>query len=250
MAQVTRLGLYGGARAPYAGFVAATATAAITGTATASITEADIVTGGKTLIITLTNDTWVASGATFNAIRQDIIDGLDAAASPALGWNDEVRDKEVVAAVVRDSDTQVTITLTASALYDITATETITITVPATAVTAAAPITATPTFSVVIAVVTSTTGGVRRHRFLRRGPRLPWEDKETEEKRDEPVVVAKSKRKRIKLPAEVKQAAAEAIPLETHITIDAPKIKLPGVGTAVLQVPDDEEEAVLLALLQ
>lgn len=33
--------------------------AAITGTVTASITEADIVTGGKTIIITLTGDTWV-----------------------------------------------------------------------------------------------------------------------------------------------------------------------------------------------
>jgi hypothetical protein len=36
-------------------------TAAITGTATASITEADIVTGGKTIIITLTGDTWRAA---------------------------------------------------------------------------------------------------------------------------------------------------------------------------------------------
>jgi hypothetical protein len=36
-------------------------TAAVTGTATASITEADIVTGGKTIIITLDGDTWIAS---------------------------------------------------------------------------------------------------------------------------------------------------------------------------------------------
>lgn len=35
------------------------ATAAVTGTATASIDESDIVTGGKTIIITLTGDTWV-----------------------------------------------------------------------------------------------------------------------------------------------------------------------------------------------
>ena len=32
--------------------------AAVTGTATASITETDIVSGGKTIIITLTGDTW------------------------------------------------------------------------------------------------------------------------------------------------------------------------------------------------
>ena len=36
-------------------------TAAVTGTATASITEADVVAGNKTIIITLTGDTWIAS---------------------------------------------------------------------------------------------------------------------------------------------------------------------------------------------
>ena len=36
-------------------------TAALTGTATSSITEADVVTGGKTIIITLTGATWVAN---------------------------------------------------------------------------------------------------------------------------------------------------------------------------------------------
>jgi hypothetical protein len=35
-------------------------TAAITGTATGSITEADIVSGGKTIIITLTGDTFIS----------------------------------------------------------------------------------------------------------------------------------------------------------------------------------------------
>ena len=39
---------------------AAGAAAALTGTATASITEADIVTGGKTIIATLTDDTYVS----------------------------------------------------------------------------------------------------------------------------------------------------------------------------------------------
>jgi len=36
-----------------------TPTAALTGTATASITEADVVAGGKTIILTLTGDTWI-----------------------------------------------------------------------------------------------------------------------------------------------------------------------------------------------
>ena len=35
-------------------------TAAITGTATATIDEADVVAGGKTIVTTLTSDTWVA----------------------------------------------------------------------------------------------------------------------------------------------------------------------------------------------
>lgn len=128
---------------------AAAVTAAITGTSTASITESDVVTGGKTIIITLTGDTWVASGATFDAQRQNIIDGLDSAQSELAGWNAEVRDKESVTAVVRTSDTVVTITLSASASYDITAQETITVTVPASAlVTSASAITGSPTFTV------------------------------------------------------------------------------------------------------
>lgn len=123
-------------------------TAAVTGTVTPSTTEADIVAGGETIIITLTADTWVASGATFDAQRQNIIDGLDSAESEATGWNNEVRDNLAVTDVVRTSDTVVTVTLSAQAAYDITAQETITVTVPGTALTAGNPITATPTFIV------------------------------------------------------------------------------------------------------
>ena len=125
--------------------------AAVTGTVTNNISESDIVSGGRTIIITLTNDTWVAAGATFDAQRQNIINGLDSAQSEATGWNAEVRDNEVVGAVVRTSDTVVTITLSAAAAYDISAQETITVTVPATAlVTSGSDITADPTFSVSI----------------------------------------------------------------------------------------------------
>lgn len=122
--------------------------AVVTGTATSAITEADVVAGGKTIIITLTNDTWVTAGATFNAIRQDIINGLDSAQSEGTGWNAVVRDAEVVGAVVRTSDTVVTITLSAAATYNITAPETITVTVPGSAVSGTNAITATPTFGV------------------------------------------------------------------------------------------------------
>lgn len=124
--------------------------AAINGTAPGS-SEEDIVSGGQTIIITLTNATLVADDGTFAAARQAIIDGLDSAQSEATGWNNEVRDKQGVSGVVRTSDTVVTITLDAQAAYDITANETITVTVPATAVVSAAPITATPTFDITVA---------------------------------------------------------------------------------------------------
>lgn len=146
MVAITRLGLGGGSRAAYT--LAAVASAAVSGTASAGLTEAQVVAGGETIIITLVNDTWVASGAAFNAIRQDIIDGLDSDGVEATGWNAEVRDKEVVTAVVRTSDTVVTITLSAAAAYDVTADETITVTVPASALTGAAELNASPTFDV------------------------------------------------------------------------------------------------------
>ncbi len=142
-------------------------TAAITGTATASITESDVVTGGKTIIITLTGDTWVASGATFNAQRQNIIDGLDSAQSEGTGWNAEVRDKEVVGAVIRTSDTVVTITLTAAASYDVTAQETITMTIPATALTTSgSAVIASPTFTVDLVASGSLPKGVFNNIFV------------------------------------------------------------------------------------
>ncbi len=111
--------------------------------------EADLVSGGEIILIQLTGVTWNAAGAPFNDQRQAIIDGLDAAASPALGWNDEVRDKEVVTAVARTSDTLVTITLTAAAAYDISAPETVTMTVPAAAISGSLALTATPVIQAV-----------------------------------------------------------------------------------------------------
>lgn len=123
------------------------ATAALTGTVTTA-TEADIVAGGKTIILTLTGDTWVAAGATFDAQRQNIINGLTSAQSEATGWNLVPKALQGVAGVVRTSDTVVTITLDAQATYNITATETITATIPSTALTGAVAIVAAPTFSV------------------------------------------------------------------------------------------------------
>jgi len=124
------------------------ASIALTGTATASITEADIVTGGKTIILTLTNDTWVAVGATFNAQRQNIINGIDSAQAEGTGWDAVVKALQGVAGVVRTSNTVVTITLDPQASYNITSTETITTTIPSTALTGAVAIVASPTFAI------------------------------------------------------------------------------------------------------
>lgn len=125
-----------------------TKSCALTGTVTSSITEADIVAGSKTLILTVTGDTYVASGATFDAQRQNIINGIDSAQAEATGWDAVVKAGLAVTDVVRTSDTVVTITLPAFAPYNITATETITATVPSTALTGAAALVASPTFTV------------------------------------------------------------------------------------------------------
>ena len=82
-------------------------------------------------------------------MRQAIINGLSAATSPALAWNDEVRDKLPVTAVVRTSDNVATVTLVAAAAYNITANETITDTVPTEALVSGDAIIATPTFDVI-----------------------------------------------------------------------------------------------------
>lgn len=124
--------------------------AALTGTLSDNATEAQIVAGGETVLITLTNDTWVAAGATFDGQRQNIINGMDSAQSEGTGWDAEVKAKEVVTAVVRTNDTVVTITLTAAAAYDISANESVTVTVPASAlVTSGDAVVATPQFSLI-----------------------------------------------------------------------------------------------------
>lgn len=132
---------------------AAGGTAALTGTIS-DANEGDIVSGGKTIILTLTGDTWVAAGATFDAQRQNIINGLDSAQTEATGWDAVVKALQGVSGVIRTSDTVVTITLDAQATYNITATETITATITATAVSLGAQIVASPTFA-----VTATTAG-------------------------------------------------------------------------------------------
>ena len=123
--------------------------ASLTGTATASITEVDVVAGGKTIILTLSGDTWIAAGAgSFDLQRANIIAGLTSAQSELLGWNNVVKVLQSVGGVVRTSNTVVTITLDAEATYDITAGETVTATIPGTAVAGGLAIVASPPFTI------------------------------------------------------------------------------------------------------
>jgi hypothetical protein len=116
--------------------------ATITGTCVPTITETDVTTGGKTVIITLSGDTWKAAGTgPIGTIAQSeaLIDGISAASSPAGGWNAEVRDNVTVGTdLVRTSDTVATWTLAAEAGYDISSTETISVVVPTDALTTGA----------------------------------------------------------------------------------------------------------------
>ena len=130
----------------------ASISAALSGTLSDGATEAEIVAGGETLVITLTGDTWEATVGADNAITTALINGLDSAQSEANGWDAVVKAGLTHTAVARTSDTIVTITLPAFGSYDITATETITVTVPASAlVTSVDPAEATPTFEVTAA---------------------------------------------------------------------------------------------------
>lgn len=126
------------------------ASAALTGTIT-NDTEADIVAGGSTIILTLTGDTFIAAGTGpigSTANTQALIDGLDSAQAEGAGWDAVVKAGLATTDVVRTSDTVATITLPAFPSYNITATETITATIPAEVLTGAAQVVASPTFNI------------------------------------------------------------------------------------------------------
>ena len=112
-------------------------------------TEADWVTGGLTTILTVAGDLLVAAGATFEAQRQNILDGFASVPAGATGFIAEVVANEPVASVVRTDANTVTITWTAAAGMDIDVSEVVTHTMPASALVASSsPIVASPTFTV------------------------------------------------------------------------------------------------------
>jgi len=97
-------------------------------------------------------------------------------------------------------------------------------------------------------IPTIISSGVRRSRFLRRGPRLPWDETPEEVVTIEEVAQG-PRRKRIRLPKEV-IAAASPMQIEVDSAqMPAFKIHVPDVGAAIVK-QDDEEEAIILALLQ
>lgn len=124
------------------GFAGLTAT--LTGTAIAGgVLESEIVTGGETIIITLTGgDIWHPLIGADNAITDALIAGITGDDEGGTGFNDEVTI--VHGGVARTSDTVVTITLPASSGYDIAGDETVTVVVPAVALTKGQAPTVTP----------------------------------------------------------------------------------------------------------
>jgi len=131
---------------------AAAATAVATGTLVPTSTETQIVSGGRTAILTLTGDTFVTGTTSEDGIAAG--SDSDIAAS-GTNWDSLIKttldNTDVVLSV---GNTVATITLPAFGTYDIPGTETITWTIPAASLTtSASPIIATPTFTVTAVAV-------------------------------------------------------------------------------------------------
>lgn len=102
---------------------------ALSGTAIAGgVLESEIVTGGETIIYTLTNDTWVATIGDDNATTTAFLAGL----TGSLG-EFEAEVALVHGNLVRTSSTVLTLTLPAASGYDIPSDETLTHVIPASA---------------------------------------------------------------------------------------------------------------------
>lgn len=125
-------------------------TVTLSGTCTSSATEGLVTAGGLTTILTVAGDQYVAAGATFEGVRQDILDGFASDnATDATDFIAEVVGNENVTSVVRTDANTVTITWSAAAAFDVTILETITYTMPASALLASsAPVVASPSFTV------------------------------------------------------------------------------------------------------
>jgi len=123
----------------------------VTGTAVPTQTEADIVTGGKTIILTLAGDTFVTGTSSEDGIAGGSDSDITASGT---NWDSLIKtaldNNDVVLSV---GDTVATITLPAFGTYDIPGTETITWTIPAARLTTGtSDIIATPTHTITAVV--------------------------------------------------------------------------------------------------
>lgn len=129
----------------------AAVTGALTGTAAPTITETDIVDGGKTVIVTLTGDTFVTGSTS----EDGIAGGSDSDKTGANKWDALVKTAlDNTDVVLSGGNTVATITLPAFGTYDTDETETITWTIPAASLTTStSDIIVTPTFNVTAVAV-------------------------------------------------------------------------------------------------
>lgn len=106
--------------------------ATVSGTAVPSLTEADIVNGGKTIIITLTSDTWASDVISSATKREALIDGFKFANSTidTDQWNNMLDVIKASAGFTRVSNTAVTITLPRAAAFNISGSLEVKLTVP------------------------------------------------------------------------------------------------------------------------
>lgn len=109
--------------------------AALTGTLVSSpVTEADIVAGNGTLVITLTNGKWVSDIASNATESKALFDGLTV--SPTVSTNDTSSWKNKVLAILKstdikiNSDTEIEIKLPAATGYAISADQNIVVNIP------------------------------------------------------------------------------------------------------------------------
>lgn len=114
-------------------------------TITATIPESVLI--GPNPVIASPTIAIATDAATFNGLRQSIIDGFVSAQAEGTGWNAR-RSTIPVSALVRTSPTTATLTIPADSGYNITANETITITVPAAAVASGSPVVISNAFGI------------------------------------------------------------------------------------------------------
>jgi len=124
----------------------------ISGTCTPTCAESQIVTGGRTIILTLNIGKWIPAGSLFDAQRTAIRNGVVSAQAEAAGLNARKTTILPVTSVVRTNSKVVTITLAADAGYSIAvASEVVTVTVPYAAIEfCKSNVVATPTFTIVL----------------------------------------------------------------------------------------------------